>query len=171
MFSSGAHGRPNRFPKKSMCHGLGGHTRRDQQIVSEAATQLYAPDANWSAASVGYFIQSVLQAHSSSPKQTRPGGSLAHLQWYLGFLFGLPRNDARGKAMSKPAIAAIAQAEARLIGNPNHVPTAMNGPAISGPIASPSPISVCAATIAVWLRCRNKGRLRDPPPCEPARAG
>jgi hypothetical protein len=62
-----------------------------------------------------------------------------------------------GNRMSTAAIAAIAQAEARLIGNPDHAPAATNGPAISGPVASPSPISVCAATIAVWPGAEKAG--------------
>ena len=57
----------------------------------EAAKQLYAPDATWSAASVGYFIQSVLQGAfifakaKQGPEVVRD--SLAHLRRYLGFLF------------------------------------------------------------------------------------
>jgi TetR/AcrR family transcriptional repressor of nem operon len=57
----------------------------------EAAKQLYAPDATWSATSVGYFIQSVLQGAfifakaKQGPEVVRE--SLGHLQRYLGFLF------------------------------------------------------------------------------------
>jgi TetR/AcrR family transcriptional repressor of nem operon len=57
----------------------------------EAAKRLYAPDAPWSAASVGYFVQSVLQGAfifakaKQGPEVARE--SLAHLRRYLGFLF------------------------------------------------------------------------------------
>jgi len=50
--------------------------------------------------------------------------------------------------MSHAAIAAITQADARVIGNPYQAPASTNSPAMSGPTASPSPIVVCAATIA-----------------------
>jgi TetR/AcrR family transcriptional repressor of nem operon len=62
----------------------------------EAAKQLYAPDAPWSAASVGYFIQSVLQGAfifakaKQSPEVARE--SLAHLRRYLATIFNQP-ND------------------------------------------------------------------------------
>jgi TetR/AcrR family transcriptional repressor of nem operon len=65
----------------------------------EAAKKLYAPDATWSAASVGYFIQSVLQGAfifakaKQGPEVVRE--SLAHLRRYLGFLFNPPRNTMR----------------------------------------------------------------------------
>jgi TetR/AcrR family transcriptional repressor of nem operon len=57
----------------------------------EAAKQLYAPDAPWSAESVGYFIQSVLQGAfifakvKQGPEVMRE--SLAHLRRYLEFIF------------------------------------------------------------------------------------
>lgn len=65
----------------------------------EAAKQLYAPNATWSAASVGYFIQSVLQGAfifakaKQSPEVVRE--SLAHLRRYLGFLFNPPSNTSQ----------------------------------------------------------------------------
>jgi TetR/AcrR family transcriptional regulator, transcriptional repressor for nem operon len=58
----------------------------------EAAKQLYVPTAPWSAESVGYFIQSVLQGSfifakaKQSPDVVRE--NLAHLRQYLGILFG-----------------------------------------------------------------------------------
>jgi len=61
----------------------------------EAAKQLYAPTAPWSAESVGYFIQSVLQGSfifakaKQSPDVARE--NLAHLRRYLGLLFGQTR--------------------------------------------------------------------------------
>ena len=61
----------------------------------EAAKQLYAPDATWSAESVGYFIQSVLQGAfifakaKQGPEVARE--SLAHLRRYLRFIFNRPR--------------------------------------------------------------------------------
>jgi len=57
----------------------------------EAAKQRYAPDADWTADSVGYFIQSVLQGSfifakaKQSPNVARE--SLAHLRRYLKSLF------------------------------------------------------------------------------------
>ena len=61
----------------------------------EAAKRLYAPDAPWSAESVGYFIQSVLQGAfifakaKQGPEVVRE--SLAHLRRYLGLLFNPSR--------------------------------------------------------------------------------
>jgi TetR/AcrR family transcriptional repressor of nem operon len=63
----------------------------------EAAKQLYAQDAPWSAESVGYFIQSVLQGAfifakaKQGPEIVRE--DLAHLRRYLGFIFNQPRNS------------------------------------------------------------------------------
>jgi len=60
----------------------------------EAAKRLHAPDAPWSAESVGYFIQSVLQGAfifakaRQSPEVVREG--LAHLRQYLEMLFRPP---------------------------------------------------------------------------------
>jgi TetR/AcrR family transcriptional repressor of nem operon len=57
----------------------------------EAAKQRCAPDAPWSAASVGYFIQSVLQGAfifakaKQGPEVARE--SLAHLRRYLALIF------------------------------------------------------------------------------------
>ncbi len=65
----------------------------------EAAKKLYAPDASWSAESVGYFIQSVLQGAfifakaKQSPEIVRE--SLAHLRRYLQLIFNQPRNSKR----------------------------------------------------------------------------
>ncbi len=65
----------------------------------EAAKQLYVPDATWSATSVGYFIQSVLQGAfifakaKQGPEVVRE--SLAHLRRYLGLLFDPPRGIMR----------------------------------------------------------------------------
>ncbi|HVC59501.1 MAG TPA: TetR/AcrR family transcriptional regulator [Acetobacteraceae bacterium] len=65
----------------------------------EAAKKLYAPDAPWSAESVGYFIQSVLQGAfifakaKQGPEVVRE--SLAHLRRYLGLIFNQPRSEKR----------------------------------------------------------------------------
>ena len=65
----------------------------------EAAKRLYAPDSPWSAESVGYFIQSVLQGAfifakaKQGPEVVRE--SLAHLRRYLGLLFNKPRTARR----------------------------------------------------------------------------
>jgi TetR/AcrR family transcriptional repressor of nem operon len=61
----------------------------------EAAKQRYAPGASWSAASVGYFIQSVLQGAfifakaKQGPEVARE--SLAHLRRYLELIFNQTR--------------------------------------------------------------------------------
>jgi TetR/AcrR family transcriptional regulator, transcriptional repressor for nem operon len=68
-----------------------------------AAKQLYAPDAPWSAESVGTFIQSVLQGAfifakaKQGPEIVRE--NLAHLRRYLGFIFNQP-HDSKGKDQS-----------------------------------------------------------------------
>jgi TetR/AcrR family transcriptional repressor of nem operon len=60
----------------------------------EAAKKLYAPKARWSAVSVGYFIQSVLQGSfvfakaKQSPEVVRE--NLNHLKLYLESLFNRP---------------------------------------------------------------------------------
>jgi TetR/AcrR family transcriptional repressor of nem operon len=60
----------------------------------EAAKQLYAPTATWSAESVGYFIQAVLQGSfifakaKQSPEVVRE--NLEHLRRYLQTLFDRP---------------------------------------------------------------------------------
>jgi TetR/AcrR family transcriptional repressor of nem operon len=65
----------------------------------EAAKQRYAPDAPWSADSVGYFIQSVLQGSfifakaKQSPEVARE--NLEHLRRYLRVLFKQPRKTNR----------------------------------------------------------------------------
>jgi TetR/AcrR family transcriptional repressor of nem operon len=64
-----------------------------------AAKKLYAPAASWSAESVGYFIQSVLQGGFIFAK-ARQGPtvvreSLAHLRRYLELLFTPTRNHKR----------------------------------------------------------------------------
>jgi TetR/AcrR family transcriptional regulator, transcriptional repressor for nem operon len=57
----------------------------------EAAKRLYAPKAPWTAASVGYFIQSVLQGAFIFAKATQGPAvardSLAHLRRYLKHIF------------------------------------------------------------------------------------
>src|SRR5271166_5138895 len=64
-----------------------------------AAKKLYAPESPWSAESVGYFIQSVLQGAfifakaKQGPEVVRE--SLAHLRRYLGLLFNKPRTAKR----------------------------------------------------------------------------
>jgi TetR/AcrR family transcriptional repressor of nem operon len=65
----------------------------------EAAKKLYAPKAQWSAASVGYFIQAVLQGGfifakaKQDPSVVRE--SLAHLRRYLEALFSQTRQTNR----------------------------------------------------------------------------
>jgi TetR/AcrR family transcriptional repressor of nem operon len=63
----------------------------------EAAKQRYAPDAPWSAESVGYFIQAVLQgAFIFAKAKQNPDvavASLGHLRRYLVTLLGQPQNS------------------------------------------------------------------------------
>jgi hypothetical protein len=63
----------------------------------EAAKQHYAPDAPWSAESVGYFMQAVLQgAFIFAKAKQNPEvavASLGHLRRYLVTLLGQPQND------------------------------------------------------------------------------
>jgi TetR/AcrR family transcriptional repressor of nem operon len=62
----------------------------------EAAKRLYAPDASWSAASVGYFMQAVLQgAFIFAKAKQNPAiavENLRHLRLYLETLLGQPTN-------------------------------------------------------------------------------
>ena len=75
--------------------GMSGHVA-DLTRDIEAAKQRYAPDAPWSAESVGYFMQSVLQgAFIFAKAKQNPQvavESLAHLRCYLETLLGQPRN-------------------------------------------------------------------------------
>ncbi len=63
----------------------------------EAAKQRYAPDASWSAESVGYFMQSVLQGAFifAKAKQSPEVAveSLGHLRRYLEMLLGQSSSD------------------------------------------------------------------------------
>jgi TetR/AcrR family transcriptional regulator, transcriptional repressor for nem operon len=67
----------------------------------DAAKKRYAARAAWSAESVGYFIQGVLQGSfifakaRQSPEVIRE--SLQHLRRYLGFLFGRPLHRRKEK--------------------------------------------------------------------------
>jgi TetR/AcrR family transcriptional regulator, transcriptional repressor for nem operon len=65
----------------------------------EAAKRLYAPDASWSAESVGYFTQSVLQGAFifAKAKQSAEVAAecLVHLRRYLEALLGQSANSAR----------------------------------------------------------------------------
>ena len=62
----------------------------------QAAKERYAPDAQWSAQSVGYFMQSVLQGAFIFAKARQSpdvaAECLAHLRRYLETLIGQPRN-------------------------------------------------------------------------------
>ncbi len=74
-------------------NGMSAHIAHITRDV-EAAKQRYAPDAPWSAASVGYFIQSVLQGAfifakaKQGPEIVRE--DLAHLRRYLTLIFNQP---------------------------------------------------------------------------------
>lgn len=62
-----------------------------------AAKKRYAPDADWSAQSVGYFMQSVLQGAFIFAKARQSpevaAECIAHLRRYLETLIGHPRNN------------------------------------------------------------------------------
>ena len=63
----------------------------------EAARLRHAPDAAWSACSVGYFIQAVLQGSFIFAKAKQDAevarGNLAHLRRYLESLLGSPTSN------------------------------------------------------------------------------
>lgn len=73
--------------------GMTGHIEVLMRDI-EAAKALYAPDATWTVASVGYFMQSVLQGAfiyakvKQGPDIARD--SLRHLRAYLDHLFSKP---------------------------------------------------------------------------------
>ena len=64
-----------------------------------AAKARYAPDAAWSAESVGYFIQAVLQGSFIFAKAKQNSAvireNLSHLRRYLSVLFPQPRHSSR----------------------------------------------------------------------------
>jgi TetR/AcrR family transcriptional repressor of nem operon len=68
----------------------------------EAAKQRYAPDATWSAESVGYFMQSVLQGAFILAKAKQDPRvaveSLGHLRSYLEQLLGHPTHHEETKS-------------------------------------------------------------------------
>ena len=74
-------------------HGMSEHVAELARDV-EAAKQLYAPDAPWSAESVGYFMQAVLQGAFifAKAKQSPEVAveSLRHLRRYLETILGQP---------------------------------------------------------------------------------
>jgi TetR/AcrR family transcriptional repressor of nem operon len=84
---------------RAVCaQGMASHIAELTRDV-EAAKTLYAPQAEWSAESVGYFIQAVLQGGfifakaKQNPDVVRE--SLAHLRRYLVTLFSQPRQSNR----------------------------------------------------------------------------
>lgn len=62
-----------------------------------AAKRIYAPDATWTARSIGYFMQSVLQGAFIFAKAKQNADvardSLQHLRRYLEMLLGAPKHD------------------------------------------------------------------------------
>jgi TetR/AcrR family transcriptional repressor of nem operon len=77
-------------------HALASHIEALTRDV-QAAKDLYAPDAAWSAASVGTFIQAVLQGSFIFAKATQGPGiareSIEHLRRYITQLFRPDRNS------------------------------------------------------------------------------
>jgi TetR/AcrR family transcriptional repressor of nem operon len=80
--------------------GMAGHIANLTSDI-EAAKQLYAPAATWTAASLGYFIQAVLQGAfifakaAQGPQTVRD--NLDHLRRYLEQLFGRPDDPQPGE--------------------------------------------------------------------------
>jgi TetR/AcrR family transcriptional repressor of nem operon len=76
--------------------GMAAHIAELVKDVREAK-QLHAPDAPWSAESVGYFMQAVLQGSFIFAKAKQsPDAAIAcleHLRRYLETLFNRPRNQ------------------------------------------------------------------------------
>jgi TetR/AcrR family transcriptional repressor of nem operon len=85
---------------RTVCdQGLSSHIDEVLMEDIKAAKKLYAPRATWSAESLGYFIQSVLQGGFIFAK-TKQGpdvvrDSLAHLRRYLEALFNQPKTGKR----------------------------------------------------------------------------
>lgn len=81
--------------------GMSAHVAQLERDI-DAARQLYAPDAPWSAKSLGYFMQAVLQgAFILAKAKQGPDvalASLAHLRRYLEMLFGQARHRNQKKA-------------------------------------------------------------------------
>ncbi|WP_158813950.1 TetR/AcrR family transcriptional regulator [Methylocapsa sp. S129] len=76
--------------------GMSGHVAMLARDI-EAAKQLYAPDAHWSAENVGYFMQAALQGAFIfvKVKQSTELGRecLGHLRRYLETILGQPSSD------------------------------------------------------------------------------
>ena len=84
--------------REACYQGMSSHVAELTRDV-EAAKKLYAPKAKWSAESVGYFMQTVLQGSFIFAKATQSPdvvrGNLAHLRRYLEALFTQPTNAKR----------------------------------------------------------------------------
>jgi TetR/AcrR family transcriptional repressor of nem operon len=80
--------------------GMSAHVNELTRDI-EAAKRLYSPDAPWSAESVGYFMQSVLQGAFIFAKAKQGPevalDSLAHLRRYLETLFEIRNTKAKEK--------------------------------------------------------------------------
>jgi TetR/AcrR family transcriptional regulator, transcriptional repressor for nem operon len=78
--------------------GMSAHVAELTRDIA-AAKQLYAPDASWSAESVGYFMQAVLQGafiFAKAKQNTEVAAEcLAHLRRYLATLLGQSTNPAK----------------------------------------------------------------------------
>ena len=84
------------FLRDACAAGMAAHVAALTHDIEEAK-QRHAPDADWSAESVGYFTQSVLQGAFIFAKARQDASvvaeSLTHLRRYLVSLFGEPRKD------------------------------------------------------------------------------
>jgi TetR/AcrR family transcriptional regulator, transcriptional repressor for nem operon len=84
--------------RDSCNRGMSAHIAELTRDVA-LAKQLYCPTADWTADSVGYFIQSVLQGSFIFAKATQNATvareNLAHLRRYLEVLFSKPSNTKR----------------------------------------------------------------------------
>ena len=79
--------------------GMTGHIEQLMLPDIEAAKQKYVPDAQWSAESVGYHIQSVLQGSFIYAKVKQSPAvaldNMAHLKRYLQMLFNPAKEQAK----------------------------------------------------------------------------
>jgi TetR/AcrR family transcriptional regulator, transcriptional repressor for nem operon len=84
-------------------HGMSEHVAALTRDI-EAAKQKYAPDAPWSAQSVGYFMQAVLQGAFAFAKAKQSpevaAESLGHLRRYLETILGQPIDHQRSETTS-----------------------------------------------------------------------
>jgi TetR/AcrR family transcriptional repressor of nem operon len=86
--------------REACAHGMASHIAELTRDI-ESAKQLYAPTAVWSAESVGYFIQAVLQGSFIFAKAEQTTevalANLGHLRHYLSLVFNLDLASVAGE--------------------------------------------------------------------------